>query len=305
MINEFFSKNKIYSNIHHLSGSFKGILLDAYGVFWGGNDIGLLPGCKQAMEKLVAEGKIVGILSNSTQLVQNEVDKLRTWGLVEGKHFHFFITSGQIAKTIFSQQKLPFPTPNKKFYSFGRAHPKFSSTKVLFADSLYEETEVISEANFVYISIPHINGEDQTDPHVFDHEVSQIYQYRLPMVCANPDHFAHEGTPPRLVVRQGTIAAMYEKLGGEVFYIGKPSEKMFAAAMKVFLQYNVQHIKDVLMVGDTPETDIRGASTFGMPSALILSTGIMSERLIDHSLEEVIKSFSSHDFPTYFLKGLA
>ena len=41
---------------------FKGVLLDAYGVFWGGNDIGVLPGAKEVMEKLVSDGKIVGIL---------------------------------------------------------------------------------------------------------------------------------------------------------------------------------------------------------------------------------------------------
>ena len=57
----------IYPNILHISEKFKGILLDAYGVFWGGNECGLLPGALNAMEKLVGEGKIVGILSNTTQ----------------------------------------------------------------------------------------------------------------------------------------------------------------------------------------------------------------------------------------------
>lgn len=52
------------------------------------------------------------------------------------------------------------------------------------------------------------------------------------MICINPDLFAHEGNPPKPVVRQGSIAAIYEELGGPVFYLGKPSDLIFAEAMK-------------------------------------------------------------------------
>lgn len=305
MKNQSPSQIKIHSNINDIAGNFKGIILDAYGVFWGGNGVGLLPGCKEMMAKLVNDGKIVGILSNSTQLAQKELDKLKTHGLIEGTHFHFLITSGETAKNILSQEELPFPTPNKKFYSFGEAHPRFSSHQAIFSSSPYQETSDVSEADFLYIAIPHIDGEDQTDPLVFQEKVKAINQSKLPMVCANPDRFAHEGNPPRPVVRQGTIAAMYEQLGGEVFYIGKPSEKMFIAAMKALLQYNIKDIKDVLMVGDTPETDIRGASNFGMASALITTTGIMAERISEHSLQDILKNFTSQDFPTFFIEGLA
>ena len=36
---------------------FKGILLDAYGVFWGGNDIGPFPEAIETMKTLVTQGK--------------------------------------------------------------------------------------------------------------------------------------------------------------------------------------------------------------------------------------------------------
>lgn len=304
MIRPHPSHPQFYSTFNEISAPFPGILLDAYGVFWGGNGVGLLPGCKEIMEKLVASGKIVGILSNSTQLAQKEIDKLSTHGLIEGKHFHFLITSGEVTRAIFANQQLPFPTPNKKFYLFGEAHPKFSSHQPLFALSPYQETEDISKADFIYLSIPHIGGEDQLDPQVFFDKVLAFSDSKLPMVCANPDRFAHEGSPARLVVRQGTIAAMYEKLGGEVFYIGKPSDKMFYAAMEAFFHYRLADQKEILMVGDTPETDIRGASAFGMSSALITTTGVLAERISQHGLEETLKAFTAHDFPTYFIKAL-
>jgi len=121
------SQTQIFPSVFDIAAPFRGILLDAYGVFWAGNSCGLLPGSKNAMEKLVLAKKTVGILSNSTQLASKETDKLQKHGLIQGKHFHFLITSGEIAKQIFTVEKLPFKTPRKKFWIFSGIHPKFSS----------------------------------------------------------------------------------------------------------------------------------------------------------------------------------
>ena len=103
----------IFPDLLSISDKFEGILLDAYGVFWGGNAYGLLPGSKEVMEELVASGKIVGVLSNSTQLAAKETEKLQKHGLIQGKHYHFFITSGEVIRHLFLHDRLPFPTPQK------------------------------------------------------------------------------------------------------------------------------------------------------------------------------------------------
>ncbi|MDP1879319.1 MAG: TIGR01459 family HAD-type hydrolase [Parachlamydiaceae bacterium] len=292
---------KVFPHLESISEPFDGILLDAYGVFWGGNDIGILPGCQQTMERLVSEGKIIGILSNSTQLEKKEIEKLKNHGLELGKHFHFFITSGTVAKQIFLTDNLPFPIPNKKFYLFGMPHPKFNSHQMLFQDTLFQETTNLQEADFIYISIPHIDGHDQTDPLIFKEYIETFKDTHLPMVCVNPDLFAHEGNPPRAVVRQGSIAAMHIEQGGQVFYVGKPSDKMFLAAMKSFLDFGISNPQKVLMVGDTPETDIRGARNFGIPSALITKTGIMADRINRLNLESAVRDLPINDFPDFFI----
>ena len=129
------SSLQIEPNILQISKDFKGILLDAYGVFWGGNEAGLLPGSKGAMERLVANGKMVGILSNSTQLAEKEVNKLAQHGVLVDKHFHFLITSGELARRIFLNKELPFPTPHNKYWVFGQDHPRFSPHHALFQDT--------------------------------------------------------------------------------------------------------------------------------------------------------------------------
>jgi ribonucleotide monophosphatase NagD (HAD superfamily) len=253
---------KIHPNLESIYESFNGILLDAYGVFWGGNGIGLLPDCKETMERLITKGKTIGILSNSTQ----------------------------------------FPTPKMKFYLFGAPHPKFSSHQAIFQDTPFQETTDLEEADFIYISIPHINGKDQTDPLLFKEYIDIFKSIKIPMICANPDRFAHEGNPPQAVVRQGSIAIMHEEQGGQVFYIGKPSDRMYSAAMKSFFQYGISNPKKVLMVGDTPETDIRGARNFNMPSALVIKTGIMADRIAHHGWENTLNTLPTQDFPDFFIE---
>lgn len=56
------------------------------------------------------------------------------------------------------------------------------------------------------------------------------------------------------------------------------------------------------MIGDTPETDIRGANGFGMKSALITKTGIMAERVRLRGLEKSLQGLPSTDFPTFLIE---
>jgi HAD superfamily hydrolase (TIGR01459 family) len=294
----------VHPGLLSISGHFLGILLDAYGVFWGGNGIGLLPGSKEVLKELVSSGKIVGILSNSTQLSIRERDKIKKAGLIQGEHYHFFITSGDVTRDFFQQYSSPFPVSQNKFFLFGGAHPTFKSHEAIFQDSPFTETQDLKEADFIYISVPHRGGEDQTDPHLFKFQVDQVLSSGLPMVCANPDRFAHEGNPPRAVVRQGSIAALYEQAGGSVVYFGKPSPLAFAAAMEQFRLHGLENPATILMVGDTPETDIRGAKLAGMASALITQTGIMADRIDQQGEDVAIQALPQTDIPDFFIERL-
>lgn len=295
----------ILSDLTQIPEKFPGVLLDANGVFWGGNAFGLFPGAKETMERLVLSGKIVGILSNSTQLAAKEILKLSLHGLVQRTHFHFFITSGEVARRLFLQKALPFPTPRHQFWMFGDPHPKFASHEAIFKDTIYQETADLTQADFIYISIPHIQGQDQTDPALFWQKLEKAASYRLPMVCPNPDRFAHEGNPPVAVVRQGSIAKMYEEMGGSVFYIGKPAQEAYRAALEAFCQYGLTERQKILMVGDTPETDIRGANSFGMPSALTIKTGMMADRIQRRGFESALHNLQQEEIPTYFIERFA
>lgn len=294
----------IYSTIQEIAHGYEALLLDAYGVFWGGNSIGLFPGSKEAMASLIQKGKIVGILTNSSAIAEKEIDKLKSHGLNEGEHYHFLLSSGEVAKNLFDSAHLPFSTPKKKYVAFGDKHPKFPHASTFLETTPYSETTRIEEADFILITIPHLDGEDQLDPSLFREAVKKFKDSKLPMVCINPDRFAHEGNPVKVVVRQGAIAELYEEVGGSVFYIGKPHTPAYEQAMDCFAKFGIYDKTRILMVGDTPETDIRGAKSFGMDAALLTETGLMSEETKKHGLEAAIKRLCQEEFPNHFVKRL-
>lgn len=294
----------IYPSVLDIPASCEAVLLDAYGVFWSGNATGLIPGAKNVMQQLISSNKIVGILSNSTQLAAKEIEKLQKHGLFQNQHYHFLVTSGEAAKEIFSSASVPFKTPKNTFYLFGDQHPNAQTSLKLFEDSPYSVTQDPALADFIYVPVPQINGIDQTDPKAFLDLVKDLVKTKLPMVCANPDFFAHEGAPPRLVVRQGSIAKLYEELGGEVFYIGKPHAYVYQVAMRHFKKLGIDSNKNILMVGDTPETDIKGAKQFGMLSCLTTQTGIMKERIEHGTIKELSSILSLDHQPDYYIEKL-
>ncbi len=289
-------------SLEELSSHYDAFLLDAYGVFWGSSELGVLPGAADAMAYLVAQGKHVGILSNSTQPTTKEEEKLKNHGLCKGIHYHFILTSGEVAKSLLLQGALPFPTPRDTYWLFGSIHPRFGSHHQLFEGTKYREVENLDDADFVYISIPHIDGVDQEDPEVFRDKVQAVNKL-IPVLCVNPDRVAMEGLPLRPVVRQGSIAQMLTEEQAPVYLIGKPSTIIYDAALQKFPQ-NIQRNR-ILMIGDTPETDIRGAHGAGLDAALVTKTGIMTTLLEKEGIAQVVDRLPSSDKPEFLIERLS
>ena len=79
------------------------------------------PAVKKPWKPLSTKGKLSASYMNSTQMATKEVDKLLKYGLIERKHFHFLITSGEIAKKVFRQGNYPFRHPEKNTGSWEKS----------------------------------------------------------------------------------------------------------------------------------------------------------------------------------------
>ena len=86
----------------------------------------------------------------------------------------------------------------------------------------------------------------------------------VPAYCTNPDK--QMLTPLGLRFGAGRIAMLYEELGGQVTWIGKPFPEIYAAARRAIGEIGARRI---LCVGDSVEHDIAGARDAGLASCLV------------------------------------
>jgi len=99
------------------------------------------------------------------------------------------------------------------------------------------------------------------------------------MICANPDLVVHRGST--LVYCAGSLAAVYENLGGRVVYSGKPHAPIYELCMRRLGEIvgHATEKSDILAVGDGLRTDILGARQAGIPS-LYVADGIHRQDIL-------------------------
>jgi HAD superfamily hydrolase (TIGR01459 family) len=108
--------------------------------------------------------------------------------------------------------------------------------------------------------------------------LTRMHARGLFMLCANPDLVVERGD--ELVYCAGAIADLYESLGGEVLWAGKPHRPIYeqALAAAATLRGAEMPLQRVLAIGDSVRTDITGAARFGADS-LFVTGGIHAEEL--------------------------
>ena len=101
------------------------------------------------------------------------------------------------------------------------------------------------------------------------------------MICTNPDLIVDRGETRELCA--GSVAMVFEKMGGEVIYFGKPF-------LEVYNQSTETRNKKILCIGDNLNTDIKGANLQNFHS-LLISNGIHKNEIINEGLEKVSKKY--------------
>lgn len=122
---------------------------------------------------------------------------------------------------------------------------------------------------------------------LFDDETETPDDYRamlekfrargLPFLCANPDIVVQRGD--KLIYCAGAIARLYESMGGEAVYYGKPYPAVYERALGELRARGPA--KRPLMIGDGIETDILGAQRMGL-DALFIGGGIHGAEFKEH-----------------------
>ncbi len=101
------------------------------------------------------------------------------------------------------------------------------------------------------------------------------------MICTNPDLIVDRGEKRELCA--GSVALVFEKMGGEVIYFGKPFPKVYNQAIN-------NEGKRVLSIGDNLNTDIKGANLLNYDS-LIISNGVHRDEIKKEGIDVISKKY--------------
>ncbi|CAL0313514.1 unnamed protein product [Lupinus luteus] len=279
---------------------FKVWLLDQFGVLHDGKQP--YPSAISTLESIAKTGAKMVIISNSSRRASVTIEKVKSLGF-DASLFLGAITSGELTHQYLLRRDDPW------FAALGRSciHLTWSGRGSISLEGLdLQVVENVEEAEFVLAHGTEALGTRNGSPRSMKLEdLERILELcaakGIPMVVANPDYVTVEARDLR--VMPGTLAAKYEKLGGEVKWMGKPDEIIYKSAMAMA----GTGVSDCIAVGDSLHHDIKGANAAGMESVLITG-GIHATELGLHGFGEVANSSSVQSlamkydaYPSYVL----
>jgi len=255
-------------NFKSIIDKYKVIFFDAFGVLKNYN--GILPGIEKTFEYLEAQGKEYYIVTNDAsrspaQLAESyhkaglniiSADKIVSSGMLTKEYLDLQVKEGIVTYLGTSQS----------------AH---------YIESSGLHTLPVSEINAS--NIDKVNALVFLDDEGFDwakdlnKTVNLIRKRTIPVIVANTDR-AYPLTVTDVSIAIGGIAAMIESVVGKQFIrFGKPDSQMFMFAYDLVRAKSAINKTDIVMVGDTLNTDILGGNKFGLDTVLVLSGNTLSK----------------------------
>lgn len=268
---------KLIKGLSQIQSKYDAFFIDLWGVVHNG--IQLYPGAIEVLKNLNKLNKRFVLISNAPR-PSKSVERYLLNLKMDKVFLKNIFTSGEAAL-----QTLKKDIYGKKFYHIG---PK--RDKDLIAGFEKNKTS-LERCDFILCT-----GLFDNEEISLDYYKNLLKKYtKLKMICTNPDLIVHRGSQSEYCA--GSLAAIFEELGGEVVYFGKPYPEI----------YNFCTKKDetVLVIGDNIRTDIRGANNMKFDSLFVID-GIHKDEFSDLSIENYDKILKKYKTKTnYYQKRLA
>ncbi len=252
--------------LNHLSDiymNYDTFVIDLWGVIHNG--VALNPKAIEVLEQLRNNSKKVVFLSNAPRPSSKVINFLLKMNL-DGKYLSNVMTSGEAAMHAINKKKF-----GKTFYHLGP--PRDTSV----FEKVQDNKTNIENCDFILCT--GLFDEHENDLKYYRNFLKKYVSKKL--VCTNPDLIVHRGRTEELCA--GSVAKVFEELGGEVIYFGKPHKEVY----KMCFNSN----EKVLAVGDNLRTDIKGANNLNI-DCVFISNGVHRNEYQDISeLKSLLKRY--------------
>jgi HAD superfamily hydrolase (TIGR01459 family) len=267
------------NSFNELSDQYSLFVFDLWGVVYNG--VELYTQTVKFIDHLRSLKKHIIFLSNAPRPSSITGEKLAKLGL-KILDSEKLITSGDFFRFCYQNNIDKMFGPDKKIYNLGG---DFNTDLLKGLDINYPSD--ISNANYIILSILARNESEFTH---WDKEMLQAISNNIPALCINPDMIASHGDS--INYTPGTFAKRYKDLGGRVYYYGKPYLPLYHYALDSFIKETGINKNKIIAIGDSLETDIKGATSYGIDSLLLLN-GVHAGTDINSNiiLENLFKKF--------------
>ena len=249
-------------------------IVDKYQLFyvdlWGvvHNGVTLHSEAIKALKEISKKNKNYILLTNAPRpnyAVKSFLEKL---GMDKEIRDHVF-TSGEAALRYLKKNLL-----NKTFFHIGppRDFDLFKDFEMMKSDNLSESEYILCTGLF-----------DNHDDDLKYYKNFFEKNIKKKMICTNPDLIVDRGKVREFCA--GSVAMVFEKMGGEVIYFGKPYPEVYNLSAD-------NKDKKILSIGDNLNTDIRGANLLNYDS-LLISNGIHKNEIKEKGIEKVAQSYEA------------
>ena len=260
------TKNLDLNGLQSIADNYDLFYIDLWGVVHNG--VNLHEKAIVVLNELLKKNKILVLLTNAprpNKTVQNFLEKM---GMDKILRDHVF-TSGEAALNYLKKSY-----SSKKFYHIGP--PKDFDLFYLLKKN---KCEYISDSEYL-LCTGLFNNHDKDLKFYKDLLEKHITKK---MICTNPDLIVDRGEVRELCA--GSVAMVFEKMGGEVVYFGKPHPEVYNQSIN-------NKNKKILAIGDNLNTDIRGANLLNYDS-LLISNGIHRNEIKNKGIQDVSKEYEA------------
>jgi HAD superfamily hydrolase (TIGR01459 family) len=236
------------------------------------NGVESFPEALKALEKFKSSnGKIV-LVTNAPRPIANVEYQIAKLGIQE-THYDMLLTSGELTSNYInniSKNQLSI------FHIGGKRHHS------IYKDMIHEkkisiEVDNITHAELIVCTEPFDPSRDQLSD--YGNTLKIGIDKDLTLLCANPDLVVDVGEKREMCA--GSIASMYEGMGGRVIYFGKPHKNIYQEVYSFLNKFSDSKAKSILCIGDGLTTDIRGANNEKLDSLLVVGGLLKKKHLIE------------------------